>query len=178
MRVRDHIAFSTATAAIARPWLGRDAIWLWAGGVLIDADHYAWFCLSQRRVNPRSAVQFFNGAHAPQHPATRALHDPRVLLGAVLLGPWHRCLMPLAIGMSLHVALDRRHEARLDRARALALKRDDHACRACGTRAFVGTHLWRQPWLLPSYRVDGLVSLCGPCHELAHEGSTGEVLWS
>ena len=175
MRVRDHVAFSTATAAVALPWLGRDATWLWVGGVLIDADHYAWFSLSQRRVDPRAAVQFFNRAHAPQHRATRALHDPRILIGALFLGARHRCLMPLAVGMSLHVALDRQHDARLDRARAVALKRVDYACCACGTRTRVGTHIWRQPWLLPSYGADDLVSLCGPCHERAHGDATGQV---
>ena len=60
MRVRDHVLISTAGAALAAPFIGRRALGLWAGSVLIDADHYAWFCFRQRRVSPRAAARFFN----------------------------------------------------------------------------------------------------------------------
>ena len=48
MRVRDHIALSTAGAVLARPWLDSGALGLWAGGVMVDVDHYAWFCVRRR----------------------------------------------------------------------------------------------------------------------------------
>jgi hypothetical protein len=169
MRVRDHIALSTTGAALARPWLGRRALDLWAGGVLVDADHYLWFCLRQRRWSPRAAIRFFNEPHAPQHSATRALHSPAALSAVLALGVLRRELLPVAVGMGLHVALDLRHEARMEEARAAALERDHFSCQACGTRAtHVGTHLRKQPWLLPSYETQNLISLCGPCHEAAH----------
>jgi 5-methylcytosine-specific restriction endonuclease McrA len=80
--------------------------------------------------------------------------------------------------MSLHVGLDRRHEKRLDKARAAALRRDEFRCRACGVQApDVGTHLWRQPLLLPSYRTENLVSLCAGCHEAAHAIGQGARSW-
>jgi hypothetical protein len=169
MRVRDHVALSTAGAALACPWLGRRALDLWAASVLVDADHYLWFCLRRRRWSPRAAIRFFNQAHAPQHSATRLLHSPAALLAALVLGVRRRELLPVALGIALHVALDLRHEARMDEARAAALERDGFSCQACGTRApHVGTHVRRQPWLLPSYRTQNLVSLCDPCHETAH----------
>jgi len=169
MRVRDHIALSTAGAGLLHPWLGRGAVGLWAGSVLIDVDHYAWFCLRQRRWNPLAAMRFFNEAHAPQHSATRVLHSPVAPLAVLLLGVRRRSLLPVALGMGLHVALDRRHEARMDEVRGAALERDDFSCQVCGTRApHVGTHLRRQPWVLPSYGAQNLVSLCAPCHESAH----------
>jgi len=40
MRVRDHIAISGAAALLSRRWLGRNALLLWSGAVLIDSDHY------------------------------------------------------------------------------------------------------------------------------------------
>jgi hypothetical protein len=169
MRVRDHIALSAAGAALLSPWLARDSLGLWAGSLLIDVDHYAWFCLRERRWNPAAAVRFFNEAHPPQHQATRLLHSPAVPLAVLLLGFRHPRLLPVALGMGLHLLVDARHDARMDEARAAALERDDYSCQACGVRAAdVRAHLQRQPWLMPSYRTKNLVALCAPCHEAAH----------
>jgi hypothetical protein len=169
MRVRDHIAVSTVGAALLRPWLGKGVVGLWAGSVLIDADHYVWFCLEQRRLSPLAALQFFNGAHPPQHSGTRALHTPLALMVAALASTRWPPLRTAAFGMAVHIALDLRHEARVNEARAAVLERDDFLCRECGTRAeALEVHLERQPWLLPSYAAQNLISLCGPCHEAAH----------
>jgi hypothetical protein len=169
VRVRDHIALSTAGAAVLSPWARRRALGLWAGSVLVDVDHYVWFCVRQRRLNPVAAVHFFNGADPPQRSATRALHSPLALLASLLLAARRRGLLPIAVGMGLHLALDARHATRMDRARAAALRRDNFVCQRCGTRgAHVGTHLQRERWLLPSYRTQNLVSLCAHCHEAAH----------
>ena len=169
MRVRDHLALSTAGAALLGPWIGRGVFGLWAGSVLIDADHYLWFCLRRRRVDPLAALRFFNEADPPQHSATRVLHTPAALMTAFLLGARRRELLPVALGMFLHVALDERHEVRMGKARVAALERDEFECQACGTRApSVATHLRQQPWLFPSYDARNLTSLCDPCHEAAH----------
>jgi hypothetical protein len=171
MRVRDHIALSTAAAALLRPWLGSGVLGLWAGAVLIDADHYVWFCLRQRRASPVAAMQFFNEARPPQHPATHVLHSPLAVIAALLVSGRRRRLRAAAVGMGVHVALDLGHEARMNRARAAVLERDGFSCRECGTRAdSTDAHIERQPWLLPSYGTQNLVSLCGPCHEAAHTG--------
>jgi hypothetical protein len=179
MRVRDHIALSTAGAALLSRRLGRGVVSVWAGAVLIDVDHYVWFCLRERRLNPVSAVRYFNAAHPPQHAATRALHSPLALLAVLLLGARRPHLLAVSLGMGLHVALDRLHEARMDRARTAALRRDDLTCQECGTQGpQVGAHLQRQPWLLPSYRSQNLISLCPPCHRAAHELRPGSQSWS
>lgn len=169
MRVRDHIALSTAGAALLGPSVRPGVLGFWAGSVLIDADHYLWFCVHERRVSPVVAVRFFGRADAPQRAATRVLHHPLMALTLLLLTARRRRLLPITLGMGLHIALDAHHEARMEAARAAALERDDFSCQACGVRGSgVETHLRRQPWLLPSYGPQNLISLCGPCHEAAH----------
>ncbi len=178
MRVRDHVLISAAGAGLAAPFLGRGALSLWAGSVLIDADHYAWFCLRQRRLSPKAAVDFFNQADPPQHPATRVLHAPAALLLVLMLGLRQRRLLPVALGMGLHIALDAHHLAQMDRARSAALARDGHSCQVCGEATPpIAAHVWRQPRLLPSYRAENLISLCGRCHEAAHTRLRGPALW-
>lgn len=176
MRVRDHVLISSAGAVLAAPFTGRGALGFWAGGVLIDVDHYAWFCLRQRCLGPVAAVHFFNQADPPQGPATRALHAPAALLVIFLLGLRQRRLLPVALGMGLHVALDVHHVAHMDRTRSAALARDRYACQVCGAALpSVTAHVSRQPRLLPSYRVHNLISLCGRCHKAAHERSRGSA---
>ena len=178
MRVRDHVLISTAGAVLAAPFLGRGALGLWAGGVLIDADHYVWFCLQQRQLNLMAAVRFFHQADPPQHSATRALHAPAALLFVFLLGLRQRQLLPVALGMGLHVALDAHHLAHMNRAKSAALARDGYSCQVCGTvRPPVIAHVRQQPRLLPSYQVQNLISLCGPCHEAAHARMKGLASW-
>ena len=174
MRVRDHIAISTAAAAALRPWLGRRVLGLWAGGVLIDADHYLWFWRHERRLSLAAAVRFFNAGRAPAVPATRVLHHPAAVLPLLALGLPRRRLRPLALGVGLHVALDAAHEMRMHTARLAALERDGSSCQECGVReGGVGTHLWRQPLLLPSYDAENLISLCDGCHQRVHHALAG-----
>jgi hypothetical protein len=179
MRVRDHVALSTAGAALLRPWLGRDVLSAWAGGVLIDVDHYVWFCVRERGLSPVAAVRLFNTAQGPRHAATRALHSQSVLLVLLLVGIRRRRVLPVAVGMALHVALDQLHERRMHHSRTAALRRDDFSCQACGTRGVhVGAHIHKQPPLLPSYETDNLISLCAPCHEAAHRAASRSGSWS
>ena len=171
MRVRDHVVVTTAVAAVIAPLAGPGVLGLWVGGVLIDADHYLWYCVRQRRLSPVAAVRYFNDADSAHHGATRALHSPLSLAGVLLAAVYRPRLLLLAAGMAMHVVLDARHEARMGAARSAALERDDFVCRACGSRAHdVGTHIVRQPLMLPSYRSELVVSLCRRCHEQAHAG--------
>lgn len=169
MRVRDHVFLASAGAAVLYPLVGRGVLGAWAASTLIDADHYLWYCVRHRHLNPVAAIRFFNQPAAPHHTATRVLHSPVALSLAMLLGAYRRRALPVAIGMAVHVAMDAYHEARLGQARAAALQRDEFKCQGCGAKGpGVVAHLRQQPWLLPSYRTQNLVALCSSCHDAAH----------
>jgi hypothetical protein len=169
MRVRDHVALSTAGALALRPWTGRGVAGAWAASILVDVDHYLWFAARSKTLDLPTAVRYFNGPHPSSQPTTRVLHNPFVVCAALLLGMRRRAALKIALGMAVHVAMDTHHEARLRAAREAVLRRDDFTCRGCGTRGrHVETHLWRQPLLLPSYWTANFVSLCPGCHDAAH----------
>lgn len=169
MRVSDHALISTGAAAALYPRLRSRVLVPWAASLLIDVDHYLWFCLHQRSVSPRKAVRFFNQAQPPQHSGTRLLHHPVTLLLVLVVSlRWHWAAL-LLLGMAFHVGLDVYHGARMDEVRRAALRRDAATCRHCGARGpDVVAHLWRQPRLLAAYRAEHLISLCTECHALAH----------
>ena len=170
MRVRDHVAVSTTAALLCGPAQRAFALGLWTGGVLIDADHYLWYCLRHRRLNPIEAVRYFNEGKSPGTSATKALHHPIALLALLLAGLRRPRIMPVLIGMGVHVGLDLFHEARMGAARNEAMIRDQFSCRECGAHTRdVTAHVARQPILLPSYRTENLVTLCRSCHQLSHQ---------
>lgn len=169
MRVRDHVLLSTLAAATLYPALGRKALVPWAASIFIDVDHYAWYCLKHRSFNLREAIRYFGQAQPEQHAGTRRLHSLDVLLAVGIASIWWWPLRLVLAGLVFHVSLDALHAARIATARELTLERDHATCRCCGVSdETVVAHMWRQPPVLPSYQPDTLVSLCGPCHEIAH----------
>lgn len=168
------MVLSTVGAALLFPWFGRKVVPAWAASILIDADHYLWFVANERQVDPVAAVRFFNEAQPPPASTVRFFHTPVALSIVAALGVRRRALLPVALGMAAHVAIDTYHDARMNRARARALRRDGYTCQECGTRDdTVTAHTKGQPWLLPSYNVSNFVALCGPCHEAAHSRRPG-----
>jgi hypothetical protein len=184
VRVRDHLALSTVGAVLLYPRLRGAVLGPWVASILIDVDHYLWFCLRHRRLHPVAALRFFNQAQPPQHHQTRLLHSPVVLLGLLLLGrlpsapAGRRTTAWALLGMAFHVGLDAYDTARRDQARRVALARDRWTCQRCGAQGpGVVAHLWRQPCLLPSYRREHFTSLCGACHEAAHATRHAAAPW-
>lgn len=169
MRVRDHVFLSSLGAVALYPRLREAVVVPWAASILLDGDHYAWFCLHERRLSPMEAMRFFDQAQPPHHLSTRRLHSVDTLLALLLLGSRWRSARLLLLGVLYHVVLDVLHDGRISAARRKALKRDRYVCQWCGCRdGTVVAHLWRQPVLLPSYRMEHFVSLCQTCHEAAH----------
>jgi hypothetical protein len=169
MRVRDHIVLSSGAAVLMYPCLGGNVALPWAASIFIDVDHYLWFLVRHRRLNPVTAVRLFNNANAPRHAATRPLHHPAALSLLLLLGRRRHSVMLLLTGMAFHAALDTYHRTRMASSQAVALNRDDYTCQVCARKtADVTAHLWRQPRLLPSYQFGHFITLCARCHEAAH----------
>jgi len=169
MRVRDHVALASGAAALLYPRLGASVAVPWAASIFIDVDHYLWFLARHRRVNPVAAVRLYNQADAPQHRATRPFHHPAALSLMALVSRFQRAAVPPLMGVAFHVGLDVYHRTRTAEVKAAALARDRFTCQVCGRQtADVVAHIWRQPRILPSYRLDHFVTVCGPCHEAAH----------
>lgn len=169
MRVLDHVALSTAGAALLVPVLGPVVLVPWAVSILVDVDHYLYYCVSARDLSPVRAVRFFGQATPPQHIGTRLLHSPAVLVGLAALGFLWRGAWLILLGLAFHVALDLYHAARLTIARQAVLRRDQATCVQCGAVGpGIVAHLWRQPRMLPSYQLQHFASVCGACHEQAH----------
>ena len=167
--MRDHVALASGAAALLYPRLGASVVVPWATSIFIDVDHYLWFLARHRSLDPVAAVRLYNRAEAPQHRATRAFHHP-VALALMLLASTRRraAVLPL-MGVGFHVVLDVYHRTRTADAKAAALVRDHVTCQVCGAQtADVVAHVWRQPLIFPSYRLDHFVTVCGPCHEAAH----------
>jgi hypothetical protein len=149
----------------------------WAASILIDVDHYLWFVARHKRLNPATAARAFNSANAPTHAATRLLHNPAVVLTLLLLARRRRIALLTSAGMTFHIILDTYHRARTARAQAASLNRDRRICRVCtAEKPDVVAHVWRQPPLLPSYRLDDFVTLCDQCHESAHRPGTVAIV--
>lgn len=169
MRVRDHVAISTAASVALFPWLRRAIFVCWVSSIMIDVDHYLFFSVHERTIDPRKAVRYFNQAQPAQHAGTRVLHHPLVLLLLfALLGRWRWARLML-LGMAFHVGIDVFHGTRLRAVRSVALRRDGQTCQRCGAQGTdIVAHMFRQPRLLPAYRPEDLICLCSACHERAH----------
>jgi hypothetical protein len=169
MRVRDHVALASGVAALLYPRFGAPVAVPWAASIFIDVDHYLWFLARHRSLDLVAAVRLYNQADAPQHPATRPFHHPAALSLMLLVSRRRRAAVLPLMGVAFHVGLDVYHRTRTGDAKAAALARDRFTCQVCGAQtADVVAHVWRQPPILPSYRLDHFVTVCGPCHEAAH----------
>jgi hypothetical protein len=169
MRVRDHVALATGAAALLYPRLGASVAVPWAASIFIDVDHYLWFLARHRSLSPVAAVRLYNDADAPQHRATRPFHHPAALSLMLLVSRRRRAAAPPLMGVAFHVGLDVFHRTRTADAKTAALARDRFTCQVCGAKTpDVVAHVWRQPPILPSYRLDHFVTVCSRCHEAAH----------
>jgi hypothetical protein len=116
MRLRTHILTSALLGAALYSRAPRKAALLLAGGVLLDADHYLLYALRSGNWNPITALRYDRWRNQPirigdrrrRYGSLRSIfHSARVTLPLVwLLSRRWPQLRPLAIGVTLHLALD------------------------------------------------------------------------
>src|SRR5690349_13269743 len=116
MRLRTHILTSALLAAAVYPRAPRKAALVLAGGVLLDTDHYLLYALRSGNWNPLSALRYDRWRNQPitaddrrrRYGSLRSIfHSARVTLPLAWLLGWRwPYLRPLAIGVTLHLALD------------------------------------------------------------------------
>ena len=116
MRLRAHVLTSALLATALYRRAPRDAALLLIGGVGLDVDHYLLYALRSGDWSPRRAWRHDSQRHAPLHPGERRrsygplrspFHDARLTLPLAWLLSWRwPALRPIAIGVTLHLALD------------------------------------------------------------------------
>ena len=116
MRLRTHILASALLGTALYPHARRKALLLLAGGVLLDVDHYLLYAIRSGNWSPFSALRYDRWRNQPitagdrrrRYGSLRSIfHTLRVALPLVWLPAWRwPALRPLAIGVTLHLALD------------------------------------------------------------------------
>jgi hypothetical protein len=141
MRLRTHILTSALLGIALYPRARHKAALLLAGGVILDVDHYLLYALRSGNWNPLSALRYDRWRNQPvtagdqrrRYGSLRSiLHRARITLPLAWLLGWRwPALRPLAIGVTLHLALDI-SPLRLD---WRAWRRAAGRCERCGRAA-------------------------------------------
>ena len=140
MRLHTHLATSTMLAAALYRRAPLRAALLIAGGVLLDTDHYLLYALRSGNWNPLAALRYDGWRHAPRAAADtrqrygslRSIFHHAWLTLPLVWGISARCqiLRPLAIGVTLHLALD----APFKQLDWRVWRRAGDRCERCGAR--------------------------------------------
>lgn len=138
VRFRNHLLAAAATGLALFPRSPLRAALTTLGGVALDIDHFLLYALRSGDWNPVGALRYDRRRHRPPRRGdTRprygtlrsAAHEPRVTLpliwlAAILWSP----LRPLAVGLTVHLALD----VHLPRFNWRVYRRAQGRCERCG----------------------------------------------
>lgn len=116
VRFRDHVLASAVTGLALYPRSPCRAALTILGGVALDIDHFVLYALRSGDWNPVGGLRYDRRRHKlPRHGDTRprygslrsVAHEPQVTLPLVWLAAllWSP-LRPLAVGVTVHLALD------------------------------------------------------------------------
>jgi hypothetical protein len=112
-----HAAFGAAAALALAPWLRRRSVGLWAGSVLIDADHYVWYAVHRHDLSLRRAYHYFRQVRSGEQRLqgdARPLHGPLNVAWMALLAWRWPAFRPIFLGVLLHSLLDAYAERRFN----------------------------------------------------------------
>lgn len=132
MKIRTHIATGVLGGALMVPVSGRGALAFCCAAAFADLDLYAYHVVRHRSLSLRAAARYYSTLAGRRERPFKALHHPAVLLGVFSAGRRYSMLRGLALGLSLHAALDGwgkwRHAGLVRTLRA----RSGGACELCG----------------------------------------------
>jgi hypothetical protein len=173
MRLEEHVAFSTAAALLALPWL-KEEIWLpYAASILIDVDHYLEFVAARRRLSLREALRYLRTPQRQRGPLPKPLHQPWTLtaLAALAALTRQRWLWLVLVGMLFHVGLDACNNQLVRHIQGQLQQEAAGRCPRCARETTRLELHARRPLrtLLARYRRANYVVLCPECHRLAHQ---------
>jgi hypothetical protein len=179
MRLEEHLTFSTAAALLALPWLKED-VWLpYAASLLIDGDHYLWYVVTQRRLDPREALRYFRRPQARRGPLAKPLHHPLVLtlLALLALSTHSRRLWLVLAGLVFHVSLDAFNNQKVRGIQRQLQREAGERCPRCGLPTpRLELHALRPVrTLLARYQRANYVVLCPACHRELHRRPRGSA---
>lgn len=187
MHFRSHLLASTLAGIALYPRSPRRAALVALSGVLIDVDHYVLYALRSGDWNPVGALRYYKRRSQPFRPGdTRPRYGPlrsiahhaplTIPLLWLLAWGWPR-LRPLAVGVTLHLAMDQPWTYMLD---WRVWRRARGRCERCGARDrhldvyhIVPTSYGGDFWAL-----ENRAAWCGPCAKAVRDEQNDAVLQS
>ena len=111
MRISVHVAVSLILAAMLFPVYGLKSLFILAGGVLIDADHYLYYIIKFKNFSLAKSYRFFSSeADANNHKYIEGivlvLHTAEFLAAMLVLSFYGEYALMFTVGMVGHYILD------------------------------------------------------------------------
>ena len=111
MKISIHVTVSCVLAAILYPFYGWKVLLVFAGGVLIDADHYWYYAAKYRKLNLVDCYNFFsseadNTNHVHVKGIVLALHTVEFLAIMLALSFYSEYALMFTVGLVGHYILD------------------------------------------------------------------------
>ena len=97
---------SLLLALILFPFIGFASLLVFVGGFLIDVDHYVYYLLRYKKVNPLDAYRFYlsNREGFPQ--VLHIFHTYEILLVIFILALFSEVVAIIVLGILLHIGMD------------------------------------------------------------------------
>ena len=111
MRVWVHFVFSLIIAIILYPLFGWKALFVLAGGVLIDVDHYIWYAYRHRKMNFFEAYKYYlknleKNDFTADIGILLVFHTIEFLAVMIILSFYDASFLLFTIGLLFHYLLD------------------------------------------------------------------------
>jgi|TARA_B100002003_G_C13946375_1_gene459035 hypothetical protein len=111
MKIITHILASLILAIILYPVFDWKAIFIFAGGVLIDIDHYLWYIFKYKKFNffdcYRYCLDMMKKPHCHESIGTLLIfHSIELIMLIVFLSFYSEIVLAITIGILIHFLMD------------------------------------------------------------------------